>query len=64
MGESEEYLYDADDGTITVLFRELDNISLIHKYLNLTPVLDDNDNLIWECESDISQAQLPSLCRY
>jgi hypothetical protein len=64
IGESDDFLYNEEDGSITILFSEYDDPSLADKYLNLTPKLDENDNLIWECESDLNQAQTPPFCRY
>lgn len=62
MGEFDDFVYSAEDGTITVLFSEDDDPSLADKHLNLTPNLNENDSLIWECNSNLPHVHLPNGC--
>jgi hypothetical protein len=62
-GESDNYLYDEETGSITLLFNFPNESSLKGKYLSLNPNMNEDGYLEWSCESDISTSQLPPSCR-
>jgi hypothetical protein len=64
MGESNDYLYNEENGSFTILFSEYDDPTLSDKYINLIPKLNENSSIFWECESDINKVHLPPLCKY
>ena len=62
-GESDDYIYNEENGSFTLLFDNINDSTLMHKYLNIIPNINEEGDIEWYCESDINTAQLPQSCR-
>ncbi|MCF6318537.1 MAG: pilin [Proteobacteria bacterium] len=61
--QSEAYLYNPKNGEITLYFTEADDASLVGKKLLLTPEIDSQGSIIWQCSSTIASKKLPMICK-
>lgn len=63
LGETDDYLYNEEDGSFTLLFTHSNDSYLLNKTIKISPNVNDNGYVVWICESNLTQAQLPQSCK-
>ncbi len=61
--QSDTYLYNPKNGEITLYFTQADDSSLVGKSLLLTPEVDSQGTIVWQCSSNIAIQKLPLNCK-
>ena len=62
-GESDDYLYNEEDGSLSLIFNTSNDTSLMGKYLNVIPNINEGGKVEWYCTSNFNNSQLPQMCR-